>query len=171
MTTNLASAWDREANVETLVAMWSDGASASEIARAIGQGVTRSSVVGKVHRMKLPKRENAQAAHRDRPSRHTKPTITGKKGRSGNPGVPSVPSIMHRIEGRANIKSRGIVEEGVDVTGLIAFTDRRIGKDCSWISGDPLDGAMCCGKPVVEGSQWCSAHHARVYTKQGLSNA
>jgi hypothetical protein len=103
--------------------------------------------------------------YRDRPSRHTTPTITGKKGRSGNPGVPSVPSIMHRIEGRANIKARReIVDEGVDVTGLIAFTDRRIGKQCAWIPGDPLDGAMCCGKPVVEGSQWCSEHHARVYS-------
>jgi GcrA cell cycle regulator len=165
--TNLATVWDTPSNVDLLKAMWNEGASASEIARAIGGGVTRNGVISKVHRLKLQKRERPKAFHRrDRVTRDTKPQITGKRGRAGNPGVPSVASIMHRMEGRAKIKPpREIVDDaGVDVTDLIAFSDRKIGQQCAWIPGNPLDGAMCCGKPVRENSQWCEEHHARVYS-------
>jgi hypothetical protein len=178
------SIWDEPGNVDLLKRMWTEeGASASEIARAMGQGITRASVIGKVHRLKLPKRDNAIRARPDRVTRNTTPLITGKKGRSGNPGVPSVQSIKHRIEGRDKAErsrqegkishfghepfreGRLPVEDGVDVTGLIAFSGRRINQQCAWIPGSPLDGALCCGKPVVEGTQWCETHHARVYPR------
>lgn len=109
----------------------------------------------------------------------------------GNKGQTKANVIVHRAEGRLKAerarqqgklthghrqphKAPGrndVDDDGVDATHLIAFADRRIGKDCAWIPGDPLNGAMCCGKPVKEGSQWCPEHHARVYSKQGQSNA
>lgn len=84
-----ASVWDDPRNIDLLKAMWLEGASASEIANAIGQGVTRNGVIGKVHRMKLPKRKQPSASVRAaRPAQH------------GNKGVPKVNAIVARAEKR-----------------------------------------------------------------------
>lgn len=185
----IMSVWDDPRNVDTLKSMWAEGAAAEEIALALGQGVTRNAVIGKVHRLKLPKRNNAiraRPARQDRVTRNTAPLIVGRAGRSGNPGVPSVQSIKHRVEGRLKSErsrqagrlahpgseplreGRLPVEDGVDATYLL-FSARKIGQQCAFIPGDPRDGAMCCGKPVVEGSQWCAEHMARVYSNRGAS--
>jgi len=44
--------WTDE-RIEVLKSLWAQGVSASEIAETIGDGVTRNSVIGKAHRMKL----------------------------------------------------------------------------------------------------------------------
>jgi GcrA cell cycle regulator len=46
--------WTDE-RVETLKRMWAEGASASQIAKELGQ-VTRNAVIGKVHRLGLSNR-------------------------------------------------------------------------------------------------------------------
>lgn len=51
-----ASSWSEE-RIETLKKLWADGKSASEIAYELG-GITRSSVLGKVHRLGLQARSN-----------------------------------------------------------------------------------------------------------------
>lgn len=57
---------EREGQVKTL---WLQGLSASQIARRIG-GVTRSAVLGKVHRLQLPKRvQHHNGADTDRAKR------------------------------------------------------------------------------------------------------
>jgi GcrA cell cycle regulator len=159
--------WAISENVARLKSMWAEGASATEIALALAQGVTRNMVIGKVHRLKLQKRDTSirPKARQDRSSRNTTPLITGKKGRAGNPGVPSVHSIMHRMEGRAKIKPpREIAEDGVDVSHLLGGTDRKIGHQCGWVHGTPGDGEWgYCGKPTVNGTEWCESHFARVY--------
>src|SRR6185437_10813421 len=49
----------REANmwtddrVDQLKSLWTEGLSASQIARALGEGITRNAVIGKVHRLGL----------------------------------------------------------------------------------------------------------------------
>lgn len=168
----ITTPWDDPRNVETLTTMWNEGASAGEIANAMGQGITRNAVIGKVGRLKLKPHHRIPAVKVERPAQH------------GNKGQAKVQSIIHRQEGRqraeesrqfATIAARQRepyregsmpdMDDGVDVSHLIGFADRRIGKDCSWISGEALGGAMCCGKPVVAGSQWCSEHRARVYHK------
>lgn len=182
----ISTIWDDPRNVETLKAMWSDGKSATQI--AVTLHTTRNSVIGKVHRLKLQKRDNTI---RSKPSR----TVNGReghRGKSGGAGQSKANVIVHRVEGRLKaerarqegklshrgeqpFRAPGRVDVdddgGVDVSHLIAFADRKIGRECAWIPGDPLNGAMCCGKPVKPGSEWCEEHHARVYTKQGQSNA
>ncbi|MEM1315530.1 MAG: GcrA family cell cycle regulator, partial [Pseudomonadota bacterium] len=49
--------WTDE-RVETLKTMWSEGKSASQIAKTLG-GVTRNAVIGKVHRLGLSNRAAA----------------------------------------------------------------------------------------------------------------
>ena len=163
----------KEADVETLNRLWTEGLSASEIATKMGHGLTRSAVIGKAHRLKLG-------------SRKVEPHV-GKRGRAGNPGgvsahrVQKARSIAARPDkathssagsfslhfGNVPFRSGSVVDDhdddGVDVSHLMRFTDRRIGKDCAYIPGDPRNGARCCGQPVVAGQQWCSEHLARVY--------
>lgn len=110
------SVWDDPQNVDTLRRMHAGGASYSEIALAIGNGVTRNSAIGKAKRLKLVRIEAAAAS--------------GKKGRSG----------------------------------MIGFASRRIGKDCSWIIGEPTD-AKCCGQPVKDGTEWCEHHYHRAFAR------
>ena len=163
LTTNLApSPWDIPANVDTLTRMWTDGASASEIAGVLH--VTRNAVIGKVTRLKLP-------GH----GRNERRTVNGqsaKRGKMGNPGQAKANLIAHRKENRERAALRQSEpfragrlppEDGVDVSHLIRFADRRVGKECAWIPGDPLNGAMCCGKPTVDGTEWCAEHRKRVY--------
>lgn len=177
----IMSIWDDPRNVDTLVKMHGEGKSFSQIAKVI-PGATRNAVIGKAKRMKLPPRENRYAE-----SQHThRRTVNGRdghRGASGGLGQSKANSIIHRVEGRlkaerarqegrfANRDAEPFRagrlprdDEGVDVTALIAFAARRINHECAWIPGDPLDGAMCCGEPVKDGSQWCEAHHARVYS-------
>ena len=52
-------AWTDE-RVETLKRMWTEGASASQIAKELG-GVTRNAVIGKVHRLGLSNRGTEEA--------------------------------------------------------------------------------------------------------------
>lgn len=44
------SAWD-EARVGALMALWNEGKSARQVAHALGGGVTRNAVIGKLHRI------------------------------------------------------------------------------------------------------------------------
>ena len=65
--------WTDE-RVETLKKMWSDGQSASQIAKELG-GVTRNAVIGKVHRLGLSNRVGAPGA----------PVVAGAAPKSGKP--------------------------------------------------------------------------------------
>lgn len=50
------SFWDDESRVELLTKLWKEGLSSKEIARQLGGGITRNSVVSKASRIGLPRR-------------------------------------------------------------------------------------------------------------------
>ncbi len=66
--------WTDE-RVETLKKMWSDGQSASQIAKELG-GVTRNAVIGKVHRLGLSNRVGGGKADEDEAAAPVAPTAT-----------------------------------------------------------------------------------------------
>src|SRR5258705_5946440 len=71
--------------VEQLKTLWTEGLSASQIARALG-GVTRNAVIGKVHRLGL--------AGRASPSRSERPRLPmAPKGPSLPSHVPAAPAV------------------------------------------------------------------------------
>ena len=79
--------WTDE-RVETLKSMWSDGKSASQIAKELG-GVTRNAVIGKVHRLGLSNRvggEHPDGRRRGAPS----PSPDGRASRRR--GAPPQPA-------------------------------------------------------------------------------
>jgi hypothetical protein len=63
-----------EDRVEQLKSLWTEGLSASQIARALGGGVTRNAVIGKVHRLGLAGR--ATPSRSDRPRLPSAPRMS-----------------------------------------------------------------------------------------------
>ena len=61
------SYWSKPGKIELLKKLWASGLPASAIARKLGEGATRNSVIGKSHRLQLDarsvsKRSPAQAS-------------------------------------------------------------------------------------------------------------
>ncbi|WP_134725279.1 GcrA family cell cycle regulator [Paracoccus luteus] len=85
--------WTDE-RVETLKRMWSEGQSASQIAKELG-GVTRNAVIGKVHRLGLSNRaegEEAAAAPEPAPQPAEQPPAPAAPARAANaPAAPQRP--------------------------------------------------------------------------------
>ncbi|RMH48508.1 MAG: GcrA cell cycle regulator, partial [Alphaproteobacteria bacterium] len=77
--------WTEE-RVELLKTMWTEGKSASQIAKALG-GVTRNAVIGKVHRLGLSNRNNG-AAEKDEP----RPAAAAEPPESAEPAAAQAPA-------------------------------------------------------------------------------
>ena len=88
---NKIMAWTEE-RVEMLKQLWTDGLSASQIARKMG-GVTRNAVIGKVHRLGLSGRAT--------PARVTTARISSESSRA-RPSTPNVGT------GRARLRDTGL---------------------------------------------------------------
>src|SRR5579871_359482 len=85
MALRLRSDWN-EARVALLTRRWAEGASASVIARELG-GVSRSAVLGKVHRLKL-----------------RQPETKLRRARNGSPRRRSGARRSRRSDGRAGLQ-------------------------------------------------------------------
>ena len=96
--------WTDE-RVELLKKMWSEGQSASQIAKELG-GVTRNAVIGKVHRLGLSNRTGpgngaaAQPAAADKPARETAEAKPAKPA-----AKPSKPATAPKAEPAAEDKT------------------------------------------------------------------
>ena len=132
--------WTDE-RVEQLKSLWTEGLSASQIARVLG-GVTRNAVIGKVHRLGLAGR--AGPARTERP-RH---------------------ASTHKSVVRAQPVHREIVEEDPVILAdgsfatVLTINDRM----CKWPIGDPSEGEFhFCGHRPKDGSPYCEAHARKAY--------
>jgi len=135
-----------EDRVEQLKSLWTEGLSASQIARALGGGVTRNAVIGKVHRLGLAGRAT--------------PT------RSDRPRLPSAPRLNVR---HAHTPPAPIVEEDplkLD-DGSFATVLTISNTMCRWPIGDPSDNEFhFCGLKPKSGSPYCEAHARKAYQPQ-----
>ncbi len=173
--------WTDE-RVETLKTMWSEGKSASQIAKELG-GVTRNAVIGKVHRLGLsnrvggpdrpeddvaaadpvpdpvtePEVEASEAARPAAPSRpaakETPPAVRPPKpGSQPMPPQPSASEIS--AEALANLAE--VAKKARRLT-LMQLSERT----CKWPVGDPAtDDFWFCGLPSVAGKPYCETHVA-----------
>ena len=159
--------WTDE-RVETLKKMWSEGQSASQIAKELG-GVTRNAVIGKVHRLGLSNRagssapapEKKQAKAAAPKAKATKPsdkvievTVTPRKPivPAGQPLPPQPSANEISPEALATVRE---VEKTAKRIGLMDLTERT----CKWPIGDPAtDDFWFCGLSVQQGKPYCEAH-------------
>jgi len=131
--------------VEQLKTLWTEGLSASQIARALG-GVTRNAVIGKVHRLGL--------AGRASPSRSERPRM---------PMTPKVPSVRSHVPAAPIVEEDPLqLEDGSHAT-VLTISDRM----CRWPIGDPAGSEFhFCGHNPKAGSPYCEAHARKAYQPQ-----
>lgn len=137
--------------VKVLKRMWRNGATASEIALQLGGGISRSAVIGKVHRLNLPKRVRPVSVANT--SAEAKPVA--KKPR------------FHQVD--ISGQAPGLADDlmgGVDVTellGTVSITELDH-RSCRFPIGDPQTPDFgFCGKERVPGRPYCEAHCHRAY--------
>lgn len=174
--------WTDE-RVETLKTMWSEGKSASQIAKELG-GVTRNAVIGKVHRLGLSNRVTPAAAAKPAPKEKpaapaqreaaqpkpaaSKPepveasvipksaVIPPRKPiiKAGQPLPPQPSANEVSAEALENVKA---IEKTARRLNLMELTERT----CKWPVGDPAtEHFWFCGHPVQQGKPYCEAHVA-----------
>ena len=165
--------WTDE-RVETLKKMWSEGQSASQIAKELG-GVTRNAVIGKVHRLGLSNRAGAAPAkpakEKEKPAAEPQATAAAKEAPATQaaPERPATPALRQIIpagqplppqpsaneispEALASVRE---VEKKSKKISLMELTERT----CKWPVGDPAtDDFWFCGLPTQAGKPYCEAH-------------
>ncbi|WP_425051945.1 GcrA family cell cycle regulator [Psychromarinibacter sp. S121] len=173
--------WTDE-RVELLKKMWSEGQSASQIAKELG-GVTRNAVIGKVHRLGLsnrasgggstaeakpaetekpaPRAETAKPAPKPEPAKAAAPAVEAEKPApvarkaiipAGQPLPPQPSANEISPETLANVRE---VEKKAKRISLMELTERT----CKWPIGDPAtDDFWFCGLSVQAGKPYCEAH-------------
>ena len=162
--------WTDE-RVELLKKMWSEGQSASQIAKELG-GVTRNAVIGKVHRLGLsnragasstpaPEKKAAKAEATPKAAPKTAPaekvievTVTPRKPivPAGQPLPPQPSANEISPEALAKVNE---VEKTAKKISLMELTERT----CKWPIGDPAtDDFWFCGLSVQQGKPYCEAH-------------
>jgi len=148
--------WTLE-NTLKLTSLWKEGRTAAWIARALGRGVSRSAVLGKVYRLGLARGPEARRARRAcargaerRPE--DKAAARPQKRSSGPP----------KIRTTARPATRDVVTPSEPTVSILSV---RRGQ-CRWpygCSGEP--GFGLCGRTVARGA-FCAAHAEVGYQKR-----
>ena len=177
--------WTDE-RVELLKKMWSEGQSASQIAKELG-GVTRNAVIGKVHRLGLSNRSGgaapaaAQPAKADAkakpatPKRETAEAAPAPEPKPAPAPAASAPSPAPTPARKAIIpagqplppqpSANEISPEALAKVSEIEKKAKRLTlmelteRTCKWPVGDPAtEDFWFCGLPVQAGKPYCEAH-------------
>jgi GcrA cell cycle regulator len=174
--------WNDE-RVELLKKMWSEGQSASQIAKELGN-VTRNAVIGKVHRLGLSNRAGAvpvkpaekveaaparpapKVAETAVPAPEPRAEKAAPQQQAAQPQVPARPKIVpagqplppqpsaNEISPEALASVREVEKKAKRIT-LMELTERT----CKWPIGDPAtDDFWFCGLAVQPGKPYCDAH-------------
>ncbi|ATQ70282.1 GcrA cell cycle regulator [Methylosinus trichosporium OB3b] len=135
-----------DARIATVARLWAEGCTAAQIAAEIGGGITRSAVIGKVHRLGLPARERGVRTKAARAAIITPPPAQAVK----RPAEKAAPVVVARP---APVPA---LAPPVDCgeTALVASILDLVEGQCRW----PL-AAGFCGRPSAGGKSYC-AHHA-----------
>jgi len=166
--------WTDE-KVGLLRQLWLDGRSASQISAALGQGLTRNAVIGKVHRLGLAGRAKSSSptasgssTPRVAPRRMAPRAATG--GSSGGGGGSSgrvvhgntVMTVLHQsdVEAQpARVKEDVVVPMSLRVT-IVELKEAM----CRWPLGDPASPEFrYCGSPAPGSGPYCTHHGKLAY--------
>lgn len=130
--------WSDE-RVTLLKKLWGEGKTAAEIAKELGENVTRNAVIGKAHRLKLSSRVS--------------PIQQNAKKIKANSNNDSAPPVMRRPSRKVPI-----------ILGKQLPMEELRDKMCRWPNGDPQgDDFSFCGCKILEGTPYCEDHAAIAY--------
>lgn len=172
--------WTDE-RVEKLKELWTEGMSASQIAKVLG-GVTRNAVIGKVHRLGLSNRAGSEESKATTESPKPKPAAAPKPAAPAKaaaaepvaeaplpaPVVRRTPPVIRDAtqprapgaptpEEEAARATLAQIEKFAKRISLLDLTERT----CKWPIGDPTeDDFAFCGLECVPGKPYCEYHVA-----------
>lgn len=151
--------WTDEA-IDALKKHWLDGLSCSQIAAAMGNGLSRNSIIGKATRLKLPKRGNTGLHSRTK-------SIARPRGQKGQP---KVNAIVASAAARARIAPPAFEPEpfdaetdvGIDITKRVGLMDLT-SHTCRWpVGADTGAKQMFCGcRKGKDAGPYCLEHTAK----------
>ena len=164
-------AWTDEM-VETLKKLWDEGVTTGEIGRRLG--ISKNSIVGKVHRLGLSGRPSPIKKKSDTPA---KPAPKAEKPEPKPVEKPierpvakksTVEIITPLPDEEDDIKlarSINIASTEPSKNGNLSLTELD-NHTCRWPIGDPKDDNFhFCGKKVRLGQTYCEEHSAIAYVK------
>ncbi|MPZ09661.1 MAG: hypothetical protein GEU89_05540 [Kiloniellaceae bacterium] len=148
--------WTDE-RVAELMRLWEAGRSASEIGRLLG--VSKNSVVGKAHRMKLMARPS--------------PIKRGTTPQVRRVAVAPIPKAVAQAEtAPKRVETRVAAPAPVQRAVRAAARAHGKGPNCLWPIGDPGDQDFhFCGAPAIPGKPYCDEHCARAYIVRNRSDS
>lgn len=150
-------------HVAVLERLWREGESCSRIAKALGGGLSRNAVIGKVHRLGLSGRATTSRMKTTRPRRHP------KRPAPRPAGTPFAEFL------RRQPQEPTPVVQAADDTARVTFAQLdadRPHQHCRWPVGDPrLPGFGFCGCQPVPGLPYCEQHARRAYAPPTFQKA
>jgi GcrA cell cycle regulator len=151
--------WTDE-RVELLRKLWLEGLSASQIASALQNGITRNAVIGKVHRLGLSGRVKASAPSiprvRTKPLRPSAPRSSAPMMR-GNTAL-AVKSLPAEV-----VEPEPLEDVVIPISERVTITELKEAM-CRWPLGDPTTAEFrfCGAKKPVDGAGPYCAYHSRI---------
>lgn len=154
------SGWTDE-RVELLGKLWSEGLSASQIATALGGGVTRNAVIGKVHRLGLSGRTKGSPPPAPRAPKPRPPSAPGPV----LDAAPSAPEAPEPAAASVVVLAPAVAapalpaaEPAIPLSERVSLMELRETM-CRWPIGDPTTSEFgFCGGRTVTGLPYCAAH-------------
>ena len=145
-----------DARIEQLRQGWNQGLTATEIAKELGDGITRNAVIGKAHRLGLKARPS--------PVKGGEATIAEVATASvATPAPAAAPVAAPRPAVVAPRKMRPVAPAKPLRTSLLDLSE----KVCKWPIGHPGDADFhFCGKPSNAGFPYCNDHCLQAYQAQ-----
>lgn len=160
----VVSLWNEELE-QKLEEYWMEGLTTSEIGAKLG--FTKNAVIGKVHRLGLPKRENCiKKSQKSAPVNDSNTTKVVSKHKQRDPGDRRRSVVNHQITSDKSIKPKChcIHENSHEGVGLFELTHNM----CHWPVGDPKsEDFHFCGHHTQDGEIYCGFHKALAYVHSG----
>lgn len=140
--------WTKE-SLETARKLWIEGRSASEVAREVG-AVSRSAVIGQVHRRGWQRRIDSQSNSVGRTER-----VRHKRA-------------ARRVQPpRQKPARKEVLPPDLNAARAIPMSDvllcDAVSSMCKFMAGDPAHDPRVCGRATVRGRVYCADHAALCY--------
>lgn len=151
--------WPPE-TVERLKLLWAEGKSGSEIAKELGNGLSRNSIIGKAYRLGLPSRDATKSttAEQRRQARSAKRAEKPKKKPAKRVTLPALPINRPEISADAP-PPRAAAFMALPGTTPKSLIDLAARGECRWPIGE--NPTLFCG--CATDGVYCTTHAAMAY--------